>query len=296
MQTRRVEQEPDNRVELNNLAYLYGKIGDAHLGMRAGSKKSRAQEEQAALLAYQAALPIVRRLVNGEPGHLLWLNGLAELHGRIGQIHADSLFRSASTEQEMWISYQEALEIRERLVGMDPGTLDWKYRLAELHEKTGDLKITVLDALESALPNYEAAIRIASLRVDGHEDAQLAPLLQRCQRRLANTYWDMGERAQIMNRPREALASYEKALPVAELLLNREPDNCVSQYRAATVYQKIGEMHMKLGEPEAALQNYRRVIEIGGPPSADPAEAYRFESLMQSARTGIEEAGRQLSR
>lgn len=221
IQERLVREKTGHLVERNHLVVVYSKIGDVHLCMRGAVRKTAEayvqawQEafvdrmsgggvpehsqahEQAALKAYQAALKIQKHLVNQDGGNLTWLNSLAELHTQIGEIHADSLIGDFHAEipmdsrarkrieKQMSESYQAALKTRLQLVKRDPGTPDWQYKLAEWHEKSGDMKIWVFRDRYSAVRNYKEAIQILSRPVNGPEEPRFSPLLQRCLEKLS---------------------------------------------------------------------------------------------------------------
>lgn len=255
----KLAQESENDMTLQaELAAGYERIGDvqgnpfyANLGDTTG-----------ALESYRKALAI-REILNAETS----LSSaekftFAMLHGKISQV---TLARNDLHDAETHC--RQALEIVEKLVGAEPGTLQYQVMSANLYLHLGDIIISKKDGdANSAMGNYRksiAAVESVSPWAAASEiPSDGPPLNEKMLGTIQMAYRRIGQRLESTLQTDEAFEAYLKALDASEKLLVSNPKKAQYKVILAISLGNAGRTQATLGNFDDAFANIRRMVQI----------------------------------
>jgi len=218
--------------------------GPLHLSVsyvRLGDLMHRLNSNDEARQFYQKALEIVERLVHEHPSDVEYLQRLAALYDRMGDVDADE------TDQ----FHRKALRITERLAQEEPNRADYLFNLAISYGKLGDLMVG-LQALEEARQFYEKAITIGERLVTQN------PHFANYRYDLSAWYGGMGDLMDSTGAGDEARQYYRQALEISERLVRDAPDRVDYLHDQIAFLSRIGTPE-QLAKAQQKLQQLTKV-------------------------------------
>jgi tetratricopeptide (TPR) repeat protein len=223
-----------------------------------GDELMSQKEYPAALDAYQAALPIQKRLADQETLPLRESDNLMSLYRKIGQ-----------AESAQWaIGTIDSTKPPQRV--RDDAAID--------HIKRGDALLgkqiysMALEAYREALPIQTRLVQQDPGRVVNSQN-------------LAYLHAMIGDAQLGMGSLQAALASYEASLDIRERLVAQNPNDLGRTHTLAVELEKIGYIKsIQLADSGSARPHYQRVIELLTPLVKDHA---RFPALLRRCQEAV---------
>ena len=206
---------------------------------------------------------------------------LGTAYDRIARIQGNSYYANLGDTDGAMNSYRRSLEIRQRLVDMEPGNRDFQHDLALSHRGVGDMFYT-MDDLQSGLRSYENSVAILErIAAEQPENLKYLSSLADVLSRLGDIkgmagFANLGDTA-------GALDSYRRVVALAERLTLAVPDN--QEYRGdyATRLFYFARLQSSTGDLKGALISGRKSIELlEGLVTSNPNDA-AFETRLMSA-------------
>ncbi|MEN9864671.1 MAG: hypothetical protein RL748_261, partial [Pseudomonadota bacterium] len=200
---------------------------------------------------YQSALDIWQDLHKAEPERPLWQIYSALEWNKLSNVAFDQNEFTAA------ISYlQNAQPIFQKLASAMPDSTIWPLQMIDIATRIGDAHLRARQ-LDAALINYKQALAQAARR-----NAQ-APKDVLWQREMATSYQRIGDLYQFQIKGEEALAQYNAALVLRQKLAGPGEDNDGAvQGQIIFIQNRIADLQVKLGLPDAALGNYQAALAL----------------------------------
>jgi eukaryotic-like serine/threonine-protein kinase len=236
----RIYGEPASVVltnSLHNLGCLYAETG-------------RAKEAET---AYQAALPLLKILMEMHPEIPRYQDGLATLQGDLG-----NLYYSTGRADEAEAAYKEAIAVQKILAEKDPESPKYQNNLASFLNNLGLLYQAAGRATETEMA-YKEALAIFQILAEKHPEAP------EYQKNLASSHDNLGIIYQAAGRTKEAEAAYEKALAIAKILAEKHPEVPKYQNDLADSINNLGNFYhasCRAKEAEAAYKEALAIFQI----------------------------------
>ena len=152
-------------------------------------------------------------------------------------------------------SYQDGLNIAQKLAREDPSNKEWQRDLWVSFNKIGDIQKTH-DNLKGSLISYQDGLKIVKKLV--REDSGN----KQWQRDLSISYNNIGDIQKAQGDLAEALKSYQDGLAIRKDLARKDPGNKEWQRDLLVSYMKIGKIEEAQGGLEAALKFYHEALQI----------------------------------
>ena len=152
--------------------------------------------------------------------------------------------------------FEEALEVWQQLVELEPDNSAARISLGNAYFKTGkdDMAIRVLEDVIRADPSALRALHsLVTIHVERGRAREALEVAERAVRADPNdgwSYYDRGMALELMGRSAEAGDSYRRALELA-------PD-------LAEAHANLAQTYASSGRPELALDHARRAVELAG--------------------------------
>jgi eukaryotic-like serine/threonine-protein kinase len=211
-----------------------------------------------ALTSYRKALAILGPLATRDSGTQ---RDLATIHERIGNIQLrNGQWKEAQTENE------EALRIRQDLLGLNPTSAEAQREVADSYLYVGDAQqVGCIDADcgRKALASQREALEIRQTLA--HADATNSDLL----RDVAQASTRVGFRLSYLGKLtkdeqyfRQALESQRHSLSIRERLAADNPINATDRRNVADEYMLYADAQLQSGDTAGAFANYRRSLEM----------------------------------
>lgn len=233
------------------LAAAYLKLG----GIQGNPSLANLGETTAALSSYRKALAIREAIAASNPENKDDQVALAFSHVWLGNF---SLLANGNP-QEALAEETKALTILEPIAEEDPKNLDVLDKLRGAYGTIGDIQggngsSANLGNVDAALENYRKAIAVSERILSASPNDKMARHFMAMENaNLAEDLVKKGDRA-------AALAHYQRTL---DILQSPDGHGGADQRRAiGLIYQRIGNIQMMDGDTQAALQNYRKRLEI----------------------------------
>jgi tetratricopeptide (TPR) repeat protein len=225
-------------------------------------------QEDAALTDYRAALSECEKALGRFPGSDALLQYKANTYYRIAEAE-----RGAGSLDEAKSNYQSAMTLQQSLVQRKPSDTDLKSNLAATYIQRATLEQKEGD-LAAALSDFQSGVKPDEELLEGD------PTNPRWEAYLAPHYQTIGDILQALNRPKDALAYYEKYLDARRDLALRDRNNVAAQESLGDAAKIVGDHASGLARIEAyrtALRTWRRLLEEAKAASAATAH---FDDVM----------------
>ncbi len=234
-----LKQQPDSRLDQDNLATTYDDIGDA--------QKTQGNLPEA-LKSYQASLDLRQPLAKSDLANDRWQHGLATSHVKIGDVQT-----AQGNLPEALKSFQASLAILQRLAKSQPGDTQWQRDLFVVDVKIGG----VLEAqgnLPEALKSDQAGLAIMQGLAKAEPDnAQWQEDLGSSNERVGDVEVAQGNLA-------AALISFETKRDIVSRLAQSDPGNSEWQRDLAVANEKVGDVEKAQQNLTAAQQSYQAFL------------------------------------
>ena len=242
-----------------------------------GDVRIRQGNLEAAKVAFDESLTLMKALVERDPDNGEWQIELGAAHFWVGEVMRRQGDLDGTLDQ--WLLYQD---IAGKLVTKDPTNLDWQLELGYAHGNMG----TILDTqgnLEGAIEALRASLAIKE------ELVQREPRNSGWQSDLSLAYSKVGRTLDRMGDLQAALAPHRQALAIRLALTEEDPDNTRWQQDLARSHSSVGSLLEDLGDSAAALAHFRAELAIDeGLVVHDPTHTGWRRSLASSnQRLGI---------
>ena len=278
--SRIVREDPKDlrvRQKVAELLARQGKIGEA---MREFAVVAEAYERGG---FYPKAAAIYKQMLRFEPDQMRWHLALGEIYQQLALL-SDAMdhFNIVARHFEEHGNSREKLDIYEKLLKLNPDSLEYGEKLAELHTREADT-LAAFDVWRNLAETLEQRNDAEALVRVYEKMSKLKPDELSLVRALADLYLDRGD-------PRRALAKLQicfKADPQDTETLNLLADAFVDlgeADKAVAVLKELAQIYESLGYEDYRNQVYDRIAEI------DPAQGASFEGDSSLELPGGEEA------
>ncbi len=276
---RAIEYLDNLAAESENDPVLQRELGAAYakIGLIQGnSYHSNLGDTDGAMKSYRRSLEIRQKLVDNEPRNRVLLHDLADSHEGVGDI----LYTVSDLKGGLQ-SYQKAVVIRERIVAEEPDNPDYRYSLANVLGKRGDISgmegFPNLGDLPTALESYRRTVGLYE------ELVKAAPDNEKYQSGYATNLHFFGMLQTTTGDSKGAIINGRKAVSIFEKLIAAHPNN--AKYKT---HLMSGLIFMRFplieeGQASEAVENARRVVRTMEKMVAeDPKNAFARRSLSVS--------------
>lgn len=254
------------------LAAAYEKVGV----VQGDSRKPSLSDFRGATASLEKAQQIRRRLLETNPNDAENRRLLAEnlrllALRRMTQSDIEGGFRDS----------KEALQIYEKLVGEQPGSLELQKAFLEAQTEDATSYINRSRYAEAIPPLQQAASKIEELRRTNAGDTEIERILAKC-------LVSLGLALSWESRQPEAEAEMTRAVAIAESLVARFPNDTNLKQDLWKFYESAAAIYEEIDDARAfeLCEKSRKVVE--GIIAADPANAQARHSLSKSfSRLGI---------
>jgi non-specific serine/threonine protein kinase/serine/threonine-protein kinase len=241
-------QDPSLQVEI---AQGYLRIGDVEGNPFLSNLGNTAE----AIKDYQKALDLAAAVVSANPKDAKARQTLVQAN-----IGLASLLPFEGRQKEALEPANQAVRMATELAAAAPRDRDAQLLLSLAHEARADLlgglQSLNLGLLDDAILDYEAALEAVPDEVPG------GPLTVRVGRTRAVLGVKLADMQFRKRNIADALFRYQSALRMAEDVANASPDNWRSQDLVGAILNKIASTQIVLGDNNAALEAFRRAVEI----------------------------------
>ena len=241
-----LEREPNDLEVQAEVAFHHQAIG--RLQQQMG-------ELDAALRSLQQASTILHQVIPQSREKLDLLSGFANIYNDIG-----ILYVRKNELLEAMSYYTAALKLQRQLVEENPKhvrIVPFKLALASQLNQMGRLHRDIGLFADASRLHGEALALLKDLVAANPEHERSNDL----RRALAASHEDLGDAHLRNDRPADALASYQQALPIREQLARANPAVTDYQSDLAHTYSTLGLLQAQKGDPAAAMESYQRAIE-----------------------------------
>lgn len=171
-------------------------------------------------------------------------------HRRLGlALRSLGKIEDAAAAQNAWVTHAETLDASQ------PGNPRWRRYLAEAHEELGDT-LQAHGKLAESTSSYRAAAAIArqlSARARGNKDYLVL---------VTGTSLRLGDILLQQRDWKNALAEYQVSRDTAQQLTSSDPSIYLWRQGFAIAYQRIGDLYLLSGAPDAAVAEFARYLEL----------------------------------
>ena len=187
-------------------------------------------------------------------------------HGADRQLHADlatmqtriAKIAGLTGSETLAVSqYHQAVALWKKLVGKEPGNLDYQANLAQTLRDLGIVLLPLEGRLDEALETFRQAQKMIERLLSAHPDSVSQRL------NLGTVLHSMAEIQGRQGRPEEAIASVEQALAIESQLATEGPQSLDLSIALATAHATLGRL---FGEQPAellpAVTSYYQAIEL----------------------------------
>ena len=152
-------------------------------------------------------------------------------------------------------NYRAALDIRKRLVALEPANTERREMLSDCYNSIGNV-LTSLNDLTQALSNYRLAHAICKdLAMQNHEAVKW-------QQSLACSYNQIGNIMMLQQDYKGALAHYQEGLAISERISAQKPDDCMIQDLKLENIHDVGRALEAQGDLAGALEKHRNGLAV----------------------------------
>jgi len=276
---RAIEYLDNLAAESENDPVLQRELGAAYakIGLIQGnSYHSNLGDTDGAMKSYRRSLEIRQKLVDNEPRNRVLLHDLADSHEGVGDI----LYTVNDLKGGLQ-SYQKAVAIRETIVAEEPDNLDYRYSLANVLGKRGDISgmegFPNLGDLPTALESYRRTVALYE------ELIKAAPENEKYQSGYATNLHFFGMLQTVTGDSKGAISNGRKAVSIFEKLIAARPNNAKYETHLMSALIFMRYPLIEEGQTSEAVENARRVIRTMEKMSAeDPKNAFARRSLSVS--------------
>lgn len=194
-----------------------------------------------ALAVLTKGLAFVQDRAAADPSDLAWRKRWAVLHQGLGRLYLNQ-GKVAEADKH----YRESITLWRELASVPSPVPGAQRELALALRRLGDLATRGLDP-QAALALYA-------------ESVSLLERLPAAVGDLGLTYDHRADALAKLGRDAEALESYGKGVALFEAAASADAAEPSWPRNAATTLQKLGDLQGKMGEPQAALQSFRRAL------------------------------------
>lgn len=266
----KLEQESEGDATLRReLATAYAEIGL----IQGNSYHSNLGDSEGAIKSYLRSLEIRQSLANADPTNRQLQHELADSHEGVGDMHYTVNKLAKGLE-----SYEQAVAIRERIVAEEPSNLDYKYSLAGVLGKRGDISgmegFPNLGDTAGAVESYKRGVKLYE------ELIAAAPENEKYQLGYATMLNFYGMLQTSTGDQIGAIASGRRSVTIFESLVAANPNNAKyeTHLMAGLVFMRYPLVDEKLFDE--ALTNANRVIQtMEKQLAADPKNAFFKRSV-----------------
>lgn len=246
------------------LATAYEKIGQ----IQGNAYYSNLGDGDGALKSYRRSLEMREILAAKEPGSRPLQNELANSYWGIG----DVLYNNADLPGGLE-NYQKTAAILESLVTAEPANLEYKYLLAGINMRLGDIKgmegFPNLGDTLGAIENYRRAVSI------GEEITAAAPENLSYKSSLATWQTNLGAMRSTTGDPKNAITDLRKAIDTFGSIIAAEPNNTQRRLNMLVTYTFLRYSLIDEMRFEEAIENSKFTIKsLEEMLAADPKNAY----------------------
>ena len=171
-------------------------------------------------------------------------------HKRLGlALRSLGKMEDAAAAQNAWVAHAEKLDAGQ------PDNLRWRRYLAEAHEELGDT-LQAHGKLAESTGSYRAAAAIArqlSARARGNKDYLVL---------VSGTSLRLGDILLQQRDWKNALAEYQVSRDTVHQLTNSDPSIYLWRQGLAITYQRVGDLYLLSGNPDAAMQEFDRYLSL----------------------------------
>lgn len=265
-----LSQESDNDPELmRELATAFAQIGQ----IQGNSYHSNLGDSDGAMKSYQRSLEIRRSLVDSYPTDRGLRHELADSHEGVGDMYYTMNELSQGLE-----SYEKAVAIRDSIVAEESANLEYRYSLAGVLGKRGDISgvegFPNLGDLPRALDSYQRSVAMYQ------ECVNADPQNEKYVSGYATSLNFYGMLQNSVGDSKGAIEVGRRSLEMFDSLIDANPNNAkyVQHKMAALVFMRYPLVDEQLFDE--AIKNALRVIETMERQTAvDPKNAFNRRSL-----------------
>jgi tetratricopeptide (TPR) repeat protein len=183
------------------------------------------------------------------------------------------------TQEQALTDYLEAEALARQLAGMAPRDLAPQRELMFIHQKIGDLRLT-LGEPEAAIAEYRSALTLIQ------NVAATAPENRNWRRDIANAFRRLGQALATEGDLSGAETQLKKALEILGALAQEEPKDDIIQSGLARTHREIADVYKQRGQLDAALTEYKNAIEIQTDLIAKDPNSLTWQSSLASLYAG----------
>ncbi len=276
---RAIEYLDNLAAESENDPVLQRELGTAYakIGLIQGnSYHSNLGDTDGAMKSYRRSLEIRQKLVDKEPRNRVLLHDLADSHEGVGDI----LYTVSDLKGGLQ-SYEKAVVIRERIVAEEPDNPDYRYSLANVLGKRGDISgmegFPNLGDLPTALESYRKVVALYE------ELVKTTPDKEKYQLGYATNLHFFAMLQTVTGDSKGAISNGRKAVSIMEKLIAANPNNAKHETHLMSALIFMRYPLIEEGQTSEAVENARRVIRTMEKMVAeDPKNAFARRSLSVS--------------
>lgn len=258
-------QDPALQDELALTCYRVGRITE------------QVDSPDQSLAAYRQAVELQQRLVQQTPADLQRRQALGDTFNALGGVLA-----RRGDPDDAYAAYSQAAAIREAVAAACPQTCEPRRALANTYMNQG---LVEKDRGHTA-PARELFQRAQQLR---RQLLREEPQSVKIRRDLAIGCYNLANlRLSAADRDLDgAQADFEEALRWFEDLLEEDPHDLDNQYRRATCYRMLGDIHCVRKEYEAAGRQYARAVEHSQTLAARNPEVSKYQAALACLQMNV---------
>ncbi len=208
------------------------------------------------------ALQYLDTLANESKGDITLQRELAGAYQKLGGIQGNPFLPNLGESAAALASYRKSLAIREAIAAANPNNKDDQVALASCHQWLGEILLVISGNPKEALAEENGALAILEPLANsdpGNLDA--LEKLRGVYNTIGEIYGGNGVSANLGDID-SALENHRKGQAVAERFLRNKPNDTAAREGVVIVdYQIAGDL-VKKGERAAALEVYKKALEI----------------------------------
>ncbi|MEI7607345.1 MAG: SUMF1/EgtB/PvdO family nonheme iron enzyme, partial [Rhodospirillaceae bacterium] len=225
-------------------------VADSRL--RLGALMRPLGRDEEALKLVREAVAILAELYRRQPSNLGWQRDLATGHGQIAELVVSPATVTAGEQAE--IPARAALEIMDRLVGLDPGHAGWRWDWWQAMIRMGEVRSTIGN-LADAGEYYRKGLTAIEQLVAADAGNPM------WQVRLAISRIRMAEHLRDRGQLDEAVAALREALRVLERLAGERAGDLELRRELVRGQDDLGDLLFTQNQLEGAAAAYRQSLE-----------------------------------
>ncbi|HTU92076.1 MAG TPA: tetratricopeptide repeat protein [Gemmataceae bacterium] len=219
---------------------------------------------------YDKTLAIRRQLANEHPHTVEYLRTLGQIQ------HERGIFYHKLTQIPKSVAaYQEAIRVREKLAHTPPANPSFDQDLAWSYNNLGNT-FKAMGEHDQAQEMWDKALAIWQKLVESY------PKVRGYAVGLAASYANKGDRLLDSGKPQEALAWCDRSIRILEDVLRQEPQHAEANQILCNAHWKRANAFGKLGQYDAALEDWDRAIALDPGPRRPELRLYRAMTLAKA--------------